>query len=43
VRVTREGERGLRAEVTLPPGLPGVFEWRGRRIPLHAGRQVVRL
>ncbi|CAN5586207.1 hypothetical protein BH24GEM3_BH24GEM3_17130 [soil metagenome] len=43
VRLTRLGVRGLRAEITLPPGLGGVFEWRGRQIPLREGRQQFRL
>ena len=42
VRLARVGRRGLRAEVTLPSGLTGVLEWGGRRVRLHAGRQVVR-
>ena len=43
LRFTRENARGVAAEITLPPGLSGVFEWWGRGIPLHPGRQVVRL
>jgi len=42
VQLVREGTRGLRAEVTLPRGLSGVFEWQGRRRPLHEGRQIIR-
>jgi hypothetical protein len=41
VAVTRTGADGVRAEVTLPAGVDGVFEWRGRRVPLRAGRQTV--
>jgi hypothetical protein len=41
VRLTRRGAGGLRAEVTLPPGSSGIFEWQGRRKPLRAGTQVV--
>jgi hypothetical protein len=42
VQLVRAGTRGLRADVTLPRGLSGVFEWRGRRRPLRAGHQVIR-
>ena len=28
VQLVREGQRGLRAEITLPPGLSGVLEWK---------------
>jgi len=38
VRVERRG-KGLRAVVTLPPGLSGEFVWGGRRVRLHTGRQ----
>ena len=41
VRLTRSGVAGLRAEVTLPPGLTGAFLWRGRRVALHPGRQLL--
>lgn len=43
VRLARTGAAGLRAEVTLPPGLAGEFVWGGRRVPLHAGRQALTL
>jgi hypothetical protein len=43
VRLAREGARGLRAAVTLPPGLAGEFVWEGRRVPLRPGRQELRL
>ena len=42
VALTRVGTTGLTAEVTLPVGLTGHFEWRGRSIPLHAGAQTLR-
>ena len=32
VRLERSGDQGLRGEVTLPPGLGGVFEWKGRKM-----------
>lgn len=41
VRLVRVGARGLRAEVTLPPGTTGTFVHEGRRVPLRAGRQEV--
>jgi hypothetical protein len=43
VQLVREGERGLRAEITLPRGLSGELEWQGQRRPLREGRQVVRV
>lgn len=42
VSLARAGAAGLRAEVTLPDGVTGAFLWRGRRVPLRGGRQVVR-
>ena len=34
---------GLDAEVTLPEGVSGWFEWGGRTVALHGGRQAVRI
>ena len=42
VKLVREDTRGLNAEITLPRGLSGLFEWQGRRRPLHEGRQIIR-
>jgi alpha-L-rhamnosidase len=42
VLLVREGQRGLRAEITLPRGLSGVFEWQGQHRPLREGRQIIR-
>jgi hypothetical protein len=42
VALTRVGTEGLAAEVTLPAGLAGRFEWQGRSVPLHAGPQTLR-
>ncbi len=39
IELTRVGMRGLRANVTLPPGISGVFEWEGRSVRLHSGVQ----
>ncbi|MEO8622506.1 MAG: alpha-L-rhamnosidase C-terminal domain-containing protein [bacterium] len=39
VALTRDGANGLSARVTLPAGVAGRFEWNGRSVPLHAGRQ----
>ena len=33
------GARGLKGEVTLPDGVDGWFEWEGRTVALHGGRQ----
>jgi len=43
VSLEREGVGGVRAEITLPPGLTGAFEWKGQRRALHTGRQVLRV
>ena len=43
VKLARKGERGIRAEVTLPPGVSGVFEWGKRETPLRPGRQEIEL
>ncbi len=40
VSLTRESD-GLRAEITLPPTLHGVFEWGGAVWPLKPGRQEI--
>ncbi|HEU5182917.1 MAG TPA: alpha-L-rhamnosidase C-terminal domain-containing protein, partial [Gemmatimonadaceae bacterium] len=42
VRLERRGAQGLHAQVTLPPGLTGVLEWRGVRRQLREGMQVLR-
>ncbi len=42
IQLMREGQRGLRAEITLPRGLSGEFEWQGERRSLHEGRQSIR-
>lgn len=39
VRLTRSEGGGLRAEVTLPPGLRGVFAWGGKEVALRPGHQ----
>ena len=41
--LTRAGERGIRAEVTLPPGLDGTFEWEGGQKRVGPGRQVIEI
>jgi hypothetical protein len=41
VRLTRVGSVGLHADVTLPPGLDGLFGWAGRQVPLHSGQQTL--
>ena len=42
VDLARDGASGLRAQVTMPAGVTGRFEWKGRSVPLHAGRQQLR-
>jgi hypothetical protein len=39
VRLARTEGGGVRGEVTLPEGLRGVFEWRGKETALRSGRQ----
>ena len=41
VQAARTKGGGLHAEVTLPQGLEGVFEWNGKEIALRPGRQTV--
>jgi len=43
VRLARGDGGELQAEVTLPPGLEGVFEWNGEVIALTPGRQNLEL
>ena len=43
VRLQRAGPRGVRGEVSLPPGLSGVLVWEGREVPLREGNQPIRL
>lgn len=31
--------KGLVADVTLPPKLSGSFDWKGKKVPLHGGKQ----
>lgn len=40
VALRRQGA-GLRAEVTLPPGIDGTFAWNGETRPLRAGRNAI--
>jgi len=43
VKFLREGERGLRADITLPRRLSGELVWHGQRRPLRDGRQIIRI
>jgi len=43
VQLMREGQGGLRAEITLPRGLSGELVWQGQRRSLHEGRQTIRV
>ena len=42
VQLERVGATGLSAQIVLPPGLSGVFEWRGVRRALREGTQTLR-
>ena len=39
----RRTQEGIDANFTLPAGLSGVLEWKGREFPLHPGLQTVAL
>jgi hypothetical protein len=43
VSLERDGVRGIRGEVSLPAGVTGRFEWNGRSMSLHSGRQPIRM
>jgi len=43
VRLVRLEAGGLRAQVTLPPGLEGVLVWGGRETQLEPGGQEIEL
>lgn len=43
VTFRRNGPRGLQGEVQLPPDLTGTLHWHGTQLPLHGGRQTIRL
>ena len=32
-------DKGLAADVTLPPKISGSFDWNGRKVPIHEGKQ----
>jgi alpha-L-rhamnosidase len=42
VSYTKEGSRWT-AVITLPDGLPGDLSWGGKVVPLHQGKQTIRL
>ncbi|MBT6031105.1 MAG: alpha-L-rhamnosidase, partial [Kordiimonadaceae bacterium] len=39
VSVVRNGENGVKANVTLPAGLNGTFQWNGKQVSLKSGSQ----
>jgi hypothetical protein len=43
VTLQRIGETGISAEIDLPAGVTGTFEWAGRTMPLRSGPQTIRL
>jgi hypothetical protein len=43
VRIERRGTNGVKAEVELPEGVPGTFEWQGKTRELKPGRNTVEL
>jgi hypothetical protein len=42
VSFVRNGENGLSGDITLPSGVAGRFEWKGRSAALHPGKQSLR-
>ncbi|MGH7651598.1 MAG: alpha-L-rhamnosidase C-terminal domain-containing protein [Gemmatimonadaceae bacterium] len=43
VSFARESQNGLRADITLPPGLSGELVWQGAHRLLHEGHQLVQV
>jgi hypothetical protein len=43
VNLKRKGAAGITGEVSLPPGLSGVFRWGGKDIALKEGKQKINL
>lgn len=43
VHLKRIGANAIRAEITLPPDMPGRFIWNGKEIPLHGGKQTINM
>ncbi len=43
VRLERNGKTGIKANITLPPGLTGKFVWNGKSVDLKPGPQSVAL
>ncbi|MBD0260306.1 MAG: hypothetical protein ICV83_31710 [Cytophagales bacterium] len=43
ITLRRKGKGGITGEVTLPPGVTGIFTWNGKTMPLQPGRQKVNL
>lgn len=39
VALKRNSDNGIEAEITLPEGLSGVFEWKGKRVNISSGYQ----
>jgi len=41
VILKRTGNGGIRAEVLLPEQISGTFNWKGKEIKLHGGKQII--
>jgi hypothetical protein len=41
VQLHRSAAGGIRAQITLPVGLTGTFEWEGHQTLLHSGTQEI--
>lgn len=42
IDIERTGNR-VKAQIALPPGIPGIFRWRGKAVALQPGPQTVEL
>lgn len=41
VKFQRKGDKGISANISLPQGLYGIFEWNEKQIKLHSGKQQI--
>ncbi len=43
VLITKKGDHGVEAEISLPASLTGTFIWQGRKMALKGGMQIINL
>ncbi|SEB21685.1 family 78 glycoside hydrolase catalytic domain [Pedobacter hartonius] len=41
VKLQREGKEGIKADITLPKELTGIFTWKNKSVKLHGGNQTI--